>query len=206
MKKIFALIISVTMIFLVTACGGQEPTPVEPTPIEVEGLLSKKGAYVNYEYSDHVLNEKGQIIQVKVSGNSNRIDKYEYDEEGRLVKELRGKETWTYTYDENGNLISEFQGDRTFNNTYTFDENGRVLTKKSVNADTNYTMLYSYTYNEDGTIATETQTSDTSVYVITYKYDDNGRVVEETSVKKGESSGMTTKYTYGIVGTYTPIE
>ena len=216
MKKLIALLVALVMLLTFAACGeATQPTeeatqPTEETVqlVEVEGLLSEKGAYREYTYSDHVLNDQGQVISRKVKGDSNRTDTFEYDEQGRLIKNTRasyyGEEIWTYTYDENGLLVEEFQGDRTFKNTYTVDDQNRILTKTMVNTDGGYTMVYSYTYNEDGTVATETQKSPNSTYVITFTYDNQGRVIKEVAVKEGESSGSTTYYTYGVVGSYTP--
>lgn len=210
MKKIIALLSVFAMIFCFASCGGTatEKTTAEETTlctgVEVEALLSETGGYLEYTYSDHVLNEKGQVVSRRVKGDSNRTDTFEYDEEGRIVKNVRtsayGDEIYTYTYDEKGLLVEEFQGDRTFNNTYTLDENGRILTKTSVNADGGYTMVYTYTYNDDGTVATETQQSERSTYVITFTYDEKGRVATETSCKEGESGSVVTRYTYGVVG------
>lgn len=226
MKKFALLTLALIMAMCMVACGEQpaagvnsepatEPTtaPVvttEPTvaAIEVEDVVSEMGGYLQYTYSDHVLNEKGQVISRKVSGDSRRTDTFEYDDQGRVVKCTRtssyGDDIWTYTYDENGLLVEEFQGDRTFLNTYTMDEQGRVVTKKSVNKDSNYTMIYTYTYNDDGTVATETQKSPNSTYVITFTYDAKGRVATAKSVKEGASSGVTTRYTYAVVGSYVP--
>ncbi|MBQ1186092.1 MAG: hypothetical protein IIX54_00180 [Clostridia bacterium] len=214
MKKIFALILALALIFCFAACGKADSTE-EPkndntsaTTVEVEDLLSEKGGFLEYTYSNHVINDKGQIESRQVSGDSRRTDTFEYDDQGRVVKVTRssayGDEIWTYTYDENGLLIEEFQGDRTFNNTYTLDDQNRVKTKTSVNADSGYTMVYTYTYNEDGTVATETQASETSTYELTFTYDQKGRVVKQVAVNLEDFSPSTTIYTYGVVGTYTP--
>lgn len=223
MKKKLVLLLTLTIVSVLTACAKSTPseehtqaeTPEEvqeetPAVVEVEDVLSETGSYASYTYSDHVLNEKGQVISRKVRGNSNRTDTFEYDEQGRVVKNIRtssyGEELYTYTYDENGMLIEEFQGDRTFAITYTFDDQNRVATQTKVNQDGGYTMVYSYTYNEDGTVATETQTSETSTWVLTFTYDEKGRVIAEEAVKDEDGSHSYTSYTYGVVGTYTPAE
>lgn len=79
-------------------------------------------------------------------------------------------------------------------------------TMKNVTSDSGYTMVYSYTYNDDGTVKTETQKSDTSTYVITFTYDDKGRVIKEVSKKEGETSSSTTTYKYDVVARYIPAE
>lgn len=182
--------------------------------IAVESLVSVNGEYLNFKYSEHEINEKGQVIKVKVTGSDKYTATYEYDAQNRLVKENRKYATkdtvWEYKYDEKGNLISEFQGDRLFENTYTytFDEKGRVLTKtmKNVTSDSGYTMVYIYTYNDDGTVKTETQKDHNSTYVITFTYDDKGRVIKEVSKKEGETSSSTTTYKYDVVARYIPAE
>ena len=214
MKKLLSMLLVAIMVFTLAACGQAdktEPTTQEQTEvagIEVEDVLSENGAYRQYTFSDHILNDKGQVISRKVSGDSRRTDTFEYDDEGRVVKNIRsssyGDEIWTYTYDENGLLVEEFQGDRTFKNTYELDDQDRIITKTMVNADSDYTLVYSYTYNDDGTVETETQKSPNSTYVLTFTYDEKGRVVKSVSVKEGETAGSTTNYVYGVVGTYTP--
>ena len=213
MKKIFAFILALALIFCFAACGKDKPADETDTSSavateEVEALISEKGGFLEYTYSNHVINDKGQIESRQVSGDSRRTDTFEYDDQGRVVKVTRssayGDEIWTYTYDENGLLIEEFQGDRTFNNTYTFDDQNRIKTKTSVNADSGYTMVHTYTYNQDGTVATEIQASETSTYELTFTYDQKGRVVKQVAVNLEDFSPSTTIYTYGVVGTYTP--
>ena len=228
MKKILIIAMAVLLTLSFAGCNKDESSSVtedssakqsaeaetiseEPASVDVESVITIKSPYKTTTYSDHEINELGQVVKaIKKEGNSTYTVTYEYDDAGKLIKETTsnyyGDEVWTYTYDESGLLISEFQGDREFENTYTFDESGRISTKTMVNvtSDDNYTTVYSYTYNEDGSIATETQTSPSSTYVIEFEYDEKGRVVREDALKEGESIPSVTTYTYGVVGSYTP--
>lgn len=219
MKKVLVFILAICLHVGLCACSSEKQTepiaePTEPTEvaIEVEALVSELGGYLEYTYSDHILNEKGQVVSRQVDGFNKRTETFEYDDQGRMVKcnmiYANDDEIYTdtYTYDESGLLVEACEGSNSFVYTYTLDEQGRVMTKKcvNINSSSGATMIYTYTYNEDGTVATETQKSRKSTYVITYTYDEKGRVSTARAVEEGERSGVTTRYTYAVVGSYVP--
>lgn len=179
-------------------------TPEPVVMIDVEAVVEIDGPFEKTTYYNHVLNEKGQIIEAKKTVDSSKYTVfYEYDDEGRLIKETTrgtyGDEVWTYTYDENGLLVEEFQGDRTFKNTYKLDKDGNILSQKYVNADNGYSGTYTYTYNDNGTIATKTENNK---YITEFKYDDQNRVIQEITTEKGSTYKYYTVYKYDVVGSY----
>lgn len=92
-------------------------------------------------YPDGNISEKQSIVGEETSQHS-----YEYDDAGRLVKEIIGENSTTYAYDPFGNRESLTNGGMTEN--YTYDLNNRltkkVTTKNGINEQT------SYTYDNNG--------------------------------------------------------
>ena len=213
MKKIIVLLAILVMLMTFVACETQ---PVEETiqPVEVEGLLSEKDDLFEYTYYNHVLNEKGQIVKRRVGGDDDRHDTFEYDEQGRMIKNFRyrmhGDEFWTYTYDENGILVEERNGDEIIKYTYTLDNQGKILTKTSVRSNTgspvdDIPVDYSYTYYSNGLMATETLKCQGDTQVTTFYYDSKGRVTHKICKYDDTERRSLTSYTYGVVGSYTPL-
>jgi len=166
----------------------------------------KKTTYSDYEY-----NEKGLITSYSVSGYGTP-GKYtnEYDEKGNLIKETkvsyRGTDVTMHEYDENGHETKlsyasdhdSIDNGKAFAYTYTFDDKGRVATQTESNLNADHTTVYSYTYNDDDTVATKTEASPSGTYTISYTYDENGNKIQEEA--KGGKSTRKTTYKYKLLG------
>ncbi len=105
-----------------------------------------------------------------------------------------------FVFNELGQVTEKKEsGDSNGTITYEYDDQGRVLSE----TDTNYYGYdkTSYTYNEDGTVATVAESSDFSVrdgnlFTHTYEKDDMNRIVRETVVNTTSDDNYTTVYDY----------
>lgn len=111
-------------------------------------------------------------------------DEY-YDSMKRLVRlnNLKNGCEYLYTYDDNGNLIKEDYHttvDTSRFTDYTYDQAGRLIGSKNyINGSLSAT--YSYEYNEDSLLCTETYSfnlydSTPETVISSYEYDELGRI------------------------------
>ena len=136
--------------------------------------------------------------------------KYTYDEAGNKLTETSEVDrsdggTYSgqteYTYDEDGNLLREtleedaYGESRSSHTEYTYDDAGNRTgyTKTSTDAagsETTEECAYTYTFDEEGRIATETSTKNGEADdTTTYAYDEEGQLIEEA-----HDSGDVTRY------------
>lgn len=171
------------------------------------------------KYSDYVVDEKTHLVtSYKTSGDENGTHTLKYDKNGNLIEDIMkktissyGSETITYTYNDDNTMATESdsktkQGNteqgNIWNFTYEKDSKGRVTKKTGVNttSDDNYTMVYTYEYDDNDNVVKETQTSPRSTYVIDYEYDEfNNRIKEISYNIENPNSKTTTTNTYSIV-------
>ncbi|MBR5272892.1 MAG: hypothetical protein IKU25_05815 [Clostridia bacterium] len=145
-----------------------------------DGTLSREKWYLEYRTDDCdertlvveiEYNEDGNIVYSEYRGDFGSDNTYEYDEYGRLVKEISYRlndyttNTLEYEYDENGNLAvrtltttadpaSDNVGNRT---VYEYDEYGNE-TKHTIEYDNGRVNVheYEYVYGENGVIKSVT--------------------------------------------------
>ncbi len=118
-------------------------------------VIEKGGSDVN----TYTLNEKGQAIQVVMTGSVTDIYYYTYDINGF-------NEDGDILVVENGNVV------KSGNTSYEFD-----LTK--INTIGSKNMGFGFFGNDNKNLIT-TKNFDTSIFVITYEFDSKGRVSKET--------------------------
>jgi antitoxin component YwqK of YwqJK toxin-antitoxin module len=105
---------------------------------------------------------------------------YEYDENGRKIKEIHNEDgsiyTYEYEYDADGRKIKEIATyDTGVVITRHFDRVGNVL--QSIYTEGDYTYATTYEYADDGSVSKRIEEgSDGEVYTLTYEYYENGNV------------------------------
>jgi RHS repeat-associated protein len=152
-------------------------------------LENRKGnnTISSYTYTlDKVGNRK------KVVENTGRVVDYLYDDLYRLTEEkitdgVNGNRVYDYTYDKVGNrkIKTEIVNGVTKTTSYEYDANDRLLNEKVDNV-----IAVSYTYDNNGSTLTKTDSQGTTNYV----WNDEKRLVQATV------NGTQVKYTYNDQG------
>ena len=110
---------------------------------------------------------------------------YTYDKSGRLTQIHNGDIMTVYTYDKNGNVLTKTSGD--FTTEYVYNK-GNLITGLTNKYDDTSLSSYSYGYNLDGNIVSETSADGTAK---DYTYDSLGRLVNEV-----HTGALQNQYTY----------
>ena len=132
---------------------------------------------------------------------------YEYDPEGRLVRETGLKngeyqDEITYEYDENGNLIAQSEGKpgdgvTSLARQYEYDDAGNRIKEIEYDLDGNINQYFTYEYDENGKETVKRNFNPEGEEMIEavryqwqYEYDSQGRVTGEwkESVEGGRKS------------------
>ena len=139
------------------------------------------------------------------NGKAQLQDRYEYDEDGRMIKDSYYSSSdgslslmWEYTYDENGrrltsvfsNYYSGALSSRSVT-TYEYDSDGRMQRSKEVDSETGETTIGTYTYDKYGNqllYVTVRNGEEISRSVYEYAYMENG--VLTGAVSKLDSAGL----------------
>ena len=119
---------------------------------------------------------------------------YGYDNANRVTTEVNAEGTVTYAYDSGGELLSA-NGSRT--ESYSYDSGGnRTMTGYTTGTGNELTASpgYSYTYDGEGNMTGETQTSTGDVW--TYGYDNRNRMVSAVEKSSGGTTLEQVTYTY----------
>jgi len=174
--------------------------------------VREKDGVVYYDISFTYSSDGGYVKEEACVYNENFtsgwVRKYEYDDNGNLVKkESSGAvvdETYIYTYDAQGNLIKEeieLKNIDSYAIEYTYDKNGNLLKKilsgtvvlectydangnlikEAINDLAYGASTNKYTYDEKGNLikTEEFDSSDTIIKTINYTYDTNGNLITE---------------------------
>lgn len=198
-----------------TVTGAAENTEEDTQASEDQWLVSsmvyavtQDGETVQVTY-DYEYDENGLPVSRTLSGgNSSKVLYYEYDDQGREIREYTDTRQKAITYDDNGNVISEISsmmdGDQvgeTYQSTvYTYDENGNLLSQVTTDADEAVTESYEYTYDEENRVLTYDHTStdeDDTNEQWEYSYTDTGYniIKSETGyVEYYDEDGQLTSY------------
>lgn len=108
-------------------------------------------------------------------------DKYEYDNDGNMVKHIRTDDqgqtqTDSYTYDGAGNRLSHtWEGGKDEYEGYNGDGNWTLCTRYDENGE--LVLFNSRDYNEDGNIICESLVMGTDELTVNYEYDEEGRML-----------------------------
>lgn len=205
MKKIFAALICIMLVFTLAACGKktsqqtgsstdnvatetetQEATADEGTPAAAEGPWVLTESHVNsYLYTEFIYDENGQVVK-EVWYNSEYgttgTDNYTYmqqDDGTTLVRRMAEGEAIhgdEFLYDANGMCIESI-----YYSALTSDPE-KMFTEDHIESRTNYE------YDDSGRLLVSTTVRENgSKTAIEYDYDDNGRVVsvEEKNLDTG---------------------
>lgn len=171
----------------------------------------------------------GNKLLTKITDALSNIRNFTYDGLGRRLtaEDLHASAdgtfgTWTYTYDDAGNLTQSVNpNSQTVN--YTYNDINQVLTE-DYTGDTGTEITYTYggctngtgklcnvdmlsgadtdyTYNSNGSIASEVKTISSTGYTTSYTYDRQGNILEITNP---DSSKV--KYNFNTAGTIETIQ
>lgn len=155
----------------------------------VYALISDELHTSKCDYSDFVIDERGNVVSAKVTGGNTHKMFYEYDEEDRLVKSTKenpiyGTEEQNWVYDDEGRMI----------------ELRLVETKDGSSTE----KITTYVYDENGNLNSgQRATNGGAVFDKTYETDDMGRVTKCTETDNGEVK-ETFIYSY-TDGLYNPV-
>ncbi len=189
MKKITVIILSLCLIFALSACGNNEAPATEKDMIPVETDL------VSAIYEDGELDNK-----------------YEYDERGNITHRVNYEKNGEVfseenkIYDEMDNVIRSVytvNGKVSANDfEYKYDKNGNILLKLSKEDGDEYSYKYKYDkkgnrteyiLTENGIVQSHTKT----------KYDDKGSIIKEDMYSRTGALVGTTVYEYDEKGNNT---
>lgn len=161
------------------------------------------GDVTTYTYDDnHNLTE--------VKKNKKVLNKYTYDEDGRLTYKMEDGKEYTYSYDSKGRLIHENDPDHSY--TYYYDDNDRVSVKVEGSVHTYYL------YDDKGNVTFSGQIDSKEAYapyyydescefesVFKYTYE-NGKLIKTEDVDN-HSTTVNTYDSYGnVIKTTTTVE
>ena len=122
---------------------------------------------------------------------------YGYDNANRVTTEVNAEGTVTYAYDSGGELLSA-NGSRT--ESYSYDSGGnRNSTGYTAGTGNELTASpgYTYTYDGEGNMIGETQTSTGDVW--TFGYDNRNRLVSAVEKSSGGTTLSQATYTYNAL-------
>ncbi len=163
MKKKAAVLLTLTLIFTTcfafSGCGSKVENDIWVVTYETDNRRDTA-------YTDIQVDEQGNLVSQKAGMNTYT---YEYDENGLLIKEtktseLYGSEIIKYEYDENGLLIRQ-----------EINDEGSLL---DGNANT-----YTYEFDDQERVVKITNTAEAKGEVVaytTYEYNEEGRIETAT--------------------------
>lgn len=155
--------------------------------------------------------EKASEIASRFTLLENKLLELKYthtDALGNLVED----QTVIYEYDAEGNVSYEsyysFKPDGVYRTDgtpeETLNDKGQVVSVSYKSSEGKVNQLINFTYNEDGTVATEEyRNANGNVYNIVYTYDENGKLIQATGVPYNYYGGddtMTVTYQYDEAG------
>lgn len=205
-SKITSLILAVTMVCLLCACGNNQGQQAKTTDDYLKSYLTEnsftfekngiKTQYVDYEAAQKLFE------MYTAEGNNEMLQRFT-KAEGLLKMEKTvptGIETTYCHYDAQGILQKSYSStDLTSYFTYHYDENGRLVEKRLFRAGAaEPEAVCTYKYNKNGH-CTRYQDEKGKVSTFKYTYDDNGAVLTGPRVEftpEGSLISDTIRYTY----------
>lgn len=171
--------------------------------------------------SQNLINYDVHNNQTQLTDANGNITSYEFDDFGNLLSENSpDKGTSTFTYDAAGNRITAVDAKQQTLN-YQYDAYNRLLLIDAAGASDDISYFYdlcsngigklckiitgntevSYTYNDFGEIASQSQTIGTTTTTVSFSYDLQGRIKQTTY-----PSGSVVSYTYDIAGNIQAVD
>ncbi len=174
------------------------------------GLLSSEssgGMSIAYTYDSYGRKISDGTASYAYDANSNLVSvtigsdvtTYSYDRAGRMLSAVNGLSVTNYTYDSRGLRTSTknyYDGNLITQTDYAYNLAGLATSLVNKNAEGDVLSSFSYTYQFDGNVASET---DHNGIVTNYTYDLLGRLIGETS------AGSSKYYTYDAAGNRTKV-
>lgn len=125
-------------------------------------------------------------------GNGGKVE-YTYDSQGRSIQEeYEDGETVSYAYDNSGNLATVTDSKTGVVTNYYYDLLNRQSGYREQGANLDHTVKYEY--DEDNNLATLTEIINGASKIYSYTYDEDNRIKTETV------DGITVTYTYDNFG------
>lgn len=199
MKKLIALILALTMILALTACGGNgntnpgestgTPNNTDPSNNETTQSTAPKTETKWLVQTETYVYEDASMGTVTSS--------LTYDELGNpltLKQEMSGMTMeMVFNYDENGNNIgmTATQGDTSMDYIFTLDENGNRIKTELYQNDELFQST-SATYDENGNLLTQKVSGSSFENLSEYTYDENGNLLSYTISYNGTLASTTT--------------
>lgn len=155
------------------------------------------------------LDDKGFPIKVIINDYTGRstTHEYTYNEDGNFLKNIKTatnfNQSFEYEYDTNGKIIKEtFVGNTgiTRITEHTYDQSG-ILTNTVITVNNDLLYRYEYTYTASKKIASKISVSSdgTRDIIDEYDYDDNDRLIR-TKTLTGDNGTIMCTYEYNTVG------
>ena len=138
-----------------------------------------------YHYKDRKSKGPYELLEYDQTGKLKRQTTFDYDSNGKLIKEQREYYIKTYNYDKDGNLIKIVQ--EATNKTWAKDQvieytyKNNLIASEKITKNNNLDQIYQYVYEKNKLvqkicICDKSNKIPTNYY---YSYDKDGRMIEE---------------------------
>ena len=178
-------------------------------------LIRIKGPAGRETVNIYDINGNLSVRRMKIDGDSWKIQRYQYDFTGRLIREstlveaesIEGKHlanavfdneyhnmvlsTKQYEYYENG-LLKSVTDPNGATSSYEYDLDGRIIRKTDALSNSTY-----YSYDLNGNVKQETNRNGVSTY---YDYDSMNRMIRKTESSAAEGEPAVTRFIYDEMG------
>lgn len=154
---------------------------------EEKKFFNLSGSIDSVQKNYYVYNLSGKISRKIVcdkAGDTLSILSYDYDTKGNLTKKVeyslidnKTTETkYSYAYNESGNLVERIinpgnNGTYELKDEFFYPSPGNNFEKRSYDSEGKIKIIYTYTYNRDGRIIKETQSSIDNKVLFKYAFD-----------------------------------
>jgi hypothetical protein len=138
-----------------------------------------------YHYKDRKSKGPYELLEYDQTGKLKRQTTFDYDSNGKLIKEQREYYIKTYNYDKDGNLIKIVQ--EATNKTWAKDQvieytyKNNLIASEKITKNNNLDQIYQYVYEQNKLvqkicICDKSNKIPTNYY---YSYDKDGRLIDE---------------------------
>ena len=208
MKKVSAIALALTVLVSITACTRAEKADAHYVETQRTVEIFSGEELLSENRTEYTYDAYGNVTEMKAYQNGTLCETEkadELDENGRPVKltatDLTSGVTYTKTveYDANGNALKTvyWAGEvisKSF--TRTFDDAGHLMTLVSLQPAENINSTTTYSYNDDGTLASLlVDHGSNGALLMTYEYDSQGRQIKETTYNGKTTADPVRSYT-----------
>ena len=202
-RKLIALCCLSAAVFL-AACGKSDTAPSADggtSPKQEETAETEKadsGAFAEIG-DDYTLNLPIYMMTeyTGYAGTSTHHFKdFQFDDQSRLIsysvnEKDRRYDSWANEYDEKGRLVKRTYDDPLYGKVidFTYNDADQILSEQTTSTDDGkVTSVHSYTYDENGMMASAVTDATGDHYVTKYEYayDDKGRIVQQNEYDESE--------------------